>query len=194
MKTSRYPIVVLGWLASIVLLAGIALAAFGQASSAPAAGEGKESLEVRYARASLKLAEMDLQKALDVNKQVKRALPPYAIDPLRAVVNIAEKQLQYALHKDAETALQVRVAIAEAKLAGSRLELETALAANKESAGLFSNAEIERLQQAVEVAQLGVERARAVNDQSQAEYLAWQVEYLQKEVLRLQARISTLCL
>lgn len=194
MKTHRYPIVVLGRLASILLLTGVVSSAFGQTTSAPPTGEAKESLDDRYARASLRLAQMDLQKALDVNKQVARTLPPYAIEPLRAVVNIAEKQLQYALHEDAETLHHVHLAIAEAKVTAAEAQLEMALAVNKQTSGLYSDTEIGRLRLAAEVARLGLAKARAVNIQSHAEHLQWQVEELQKEVLQLQSRVALLSL
>jgi hypothetical protein len=188
----RYPIVVLGWLASLVLLPGIAPPALAQAPSAPPIEEAEESLDVRYARASLKLAQMDLQKALDVNQKIGRVLPPYAIGALRAVVNIAEKQLQYALHKDAETLHQIHVAIAEAKLAAAEGQLQMALAVNKQTRGLFDETEIERLRLAAKVARLGMEQARGVDVHSHEEHLQWQVGEIQKEVLQLQSQVARL--
>jgi len=181
-------------LGTVGLVFAASTSAFGQAASAPPADETDESLDVRYARASLRLAEMDLQKAVDANKRFGRTLPPYAIEPLRAVVKIAEKQLQHVLHKDAETLHQVHLAIAEAKVTTAEAELERALAVNKQSSGLFSDTEIERLRQAAEVARLGLAKARAVNIQSHAEHLQWQVEELQKEVLQLQSRVALLSL
>jgi len=194
MKTPRYPIAVLGWLVSVVLLTGTARPAFGQAASAPPTNEAKESTDVRYARAALKLAQMDLQKALDANKQVARTLPPYVIEPFRAAVKIADKQLQYALHEDAESLHHIHLAIAEAKVTAAESQLEMALAVNKQTSGLFSDTEIERLRQAAEVARLGLAKARAVNVSSHAEHLQWQVEELQKEVMQLQSRVALLSL
>jgi hypothetical protein len=192
MKTSSYPTVVLAWLASTVLLTGIAPSALAQPPSAPPSEEPKESVDVHYARASLRLAQMDLQKALDINKKIGRVLPPYAIESLRAVVNIAERQLEYALHKDAESLHQIHVAIAEAKRTAAEAQLQLALAVNKQTSGLYDDTEIERLRLAAEVARLGLEQARSVDVHSHVEHLQWQVGELQKEVLQLQSHVARL--
>jgi len=151
-----------------------------------------ENLNVRYARAYLKLAKMDLQKVLDMNSHVPGTFPDVVVEPLRQVVRIAESQLQQALNGNGGGRQNMDLHNVEAAVMVAETRLQQATAANKRMPGSFDEGEVERLRLGAEVARLALAKARAASVQSVVNHLQADVEELRQEVLQLRSRVFEL--
>lgn len=159
----------------------------------PTAG-ANESLEVRYARAYLQLAQADLQIAREANEKVRGTYPEAAIEPLRQVVAIAEEQLKHALGDNAHSLHSVHLRQAEAAVAEAKGDLQKALDANQRLPGLMTPTELRRARLRLEVAKLALAKAKTVDAHNASEHTQWQLEELRKELLQLRSRIEKLSL
>lgn len=155
-----------------------------------AAGKVDESLEVRYARAYLELAEANLDNAAAVNRKVPDAVPDSVISPLRQVVVIAEAQLQHALHKDSHDLHTVHVRQAEMAEQEAEQDLQRVLTINRSAAGVVSLGELQQARLRLRVAELGLEKAREVEDDDPLAHMQWQLEELRKEMLQLRSEVA----
>ncbi len=79
----------------LALITGLNVAVVqqNQAPAQPAMAATPGELNIRYAETYLELAKVQLQRALDTNKQVPGTFTNVAIEALRQVVAVAEKQL-----------------------------------------------------------------------------------------------------
>ena len=66
----------------------------GKAKAAAERKVGPESLEVRYARAQLKLAEANLSRVQQSNQQMERTVPSSIVAEYQDDVRVAKMQLQ----------------------------------------------------------------------------------------------------
>ncbi|MFV2066319.1 MAG: hypothetical protein ACC645_05015 [Pirellulales bacterium] len=190
--------------ARVLMLAGgpvvIALATTSSRGQPPlrdteaVADEGaKESVRVRYARAYLKLAKMDLRRAMDANRKFARMHSAGLVERLRQNVKIAEEQLRQVLKGDAGKLHEVHLRQTEAAVKIAELELQQAVVLSKRAPAAVRRGELERLRVAAEIARLDLMQAREpASFQSAMPHLQWQLEQLRKEVLRLQLRVERL--
>jgi hypothetical protein len=185
-----------GMMVLVFLLGGACVAAFLQRDrdlvslgDAAAAESTDGDLDVRYAQACLKLAQMDLASAEEENKKLPGVIPARVLQPLRQVVAIAEAQLQVA-QRGGETSLrEVRIHSAEASLQAAESSLQMATVHAMRAA---ADANVEHLRLAVEVARLDLARARTAKDQPTSRELEGQLYDLRKEVLKLRSKIAGL--
>ncbi len=155
--------------------------------------EAKESVSVRYARAYLKLAVMDLRQAVDANRKFARTYSAGFIERLRQNVGIAEEQLRQALKGDEGRLHEVHLRQTEAAVTIAELELQQTLAISERVPAAVREGELERLQIAAEMARLDLLQAREpASFESALPHLQWQLEQLRKEVLRLQLSVEKL--
>jgi hypothetical protein len=176
---------------SVALPGGVSWLLGAEPGTKPAT-EANESLEVRYARAYLQLAQADLQIAVEENKKVPGTYPEAAIEPLRRVVAIAEEQLKHALGESAHDLHSVHIRQAEAAVAEAESDLQRTLAANRRLPGLVDPTQLHRAHLRVEVAKLALAKARAVNAHNLPEHMQWQLEELRMELLQLQSQVQKL--
>lgn len=152
-----------------------------------------ESVDVRYRRAYLQLAKAELEVLKDANKRVKGTYTEGTVERFQQHVGIAREQLQQTLLADQGKLHKVHVLEAEAVLKIAEGRLERALTANRRLSGAVRDVEIKRLRLVVEVARLGLARARdPASTQSENAHLQWQLDGLREDVLRLQLRVVEL--
>jgi hypothetical protein len=188
-------IVLAGMLLACPASLSIGLAADPAASGgtpAAVANKGQESLNVRYARASLALAKMRLEKAMEGNKRIVGILPDAVIEPLRQVVAISEEQLREALDGTSPSLREVELRIAKANLIAAEVDWRRAAAVNKAVPGTISDRDIERLQLAIEVARLRLERAQTLPTKFTTVEVQWHLQELTKDVLELRSSVEQL--
>lgn len=156
-----------------------------------------ENLNVRYARAYLKLAKMDLKKTLQINKHVSGTFPDTVVEPLRQVVRTAEAQLEqalaqldHALNGNGVSRRNIDLHDAEAAVMVAETRLRQATAASQRMPDSFDESELERLSLTAEVAQLALAKARAASVQSAVDHLQSELADLRKEVLQLHGRLA----
>src|SRR5262245_20841422 len=89
------------WMFTLVLLTAVPLSVLQVQSSSPGDTTATsktvpESVEVRYARAQLRLAEADLNRVAERNKQAARSVPSSVVSEYQDDVRVAQTRLQQA--------------------------------------------------------------------------------------------------
>ncbi len=156
-----------------------------------AAEDSGKHLDVRFAQTYLKLAKVELKKALEANEKSSAAYSAALVERLRQNVKTAEEQLQQARMESQGDVHKVHLRDAEAAVAIAELRLTQAQAMNERLAGSYDQTELERLRLTVEVARLRLEKARdPARVSSPNAHLKWQLEQLRDEVLELHIRLE----
>ena len=183
-----------------LLLAAIAI--FGSAAVATAQDGAKSSeredsnaarshdLDVRYADILQRIAEVNLRKALDTNRQVPGTFSDPDVQRLREQLRLAQQDAEKLKEtKKSDNDDRLREAKARANLAET--ELRKARQANRQAAGSVAPLEIERLQLEHEAAQLNVARQEAAADVPSAlAQMREQIQELRGEVARLRRELA----
>jgi len=158
----------------------------------PIPAEPSETIDVRYAKALVGLAKLELLKAVEANQKTSGSFSDEAIDTLRQSLGNAELQLAESIRKARADTQNAHVRKCEESVRAADAEWRRAIAANRKTPGSVSENELERLRLTAEVARLGLIKARAANAQSALEHLQWQLEELRSEVLSLRNRVEGL--
>lgn len=148
-----------------------------------------ESLQVRYARAHLELARLDLRRVMELNKRVPHAVSAGTIDEFQRHVEIDEEQLkQYLKGNDADIhGIFVRRAEIEMELAEANVQRQREVHGEFRTAS--SQLELDRSLLVAQLAKLHLERARSFDvAKSMLWDMQWQIEDLRNEVAELRAR------
>jgi hypothetical protein len=169
---------------SILAICG-ALAYRSGTAAPPANTPPQESLDVRYARAQLKFAELTLQKAQDMNRKVPGTLIGGLIARFADEVEFAKLRLQSAMRPEGIDALQACVQRAELARRLAENRLKKSIEANQRAPGIVPASELERIKLEVEIAQLRVERGKSLADATPDAKLQWQLEMLNDDLARV---------
>lgn len=172
----------------------ITVVCLGQLPETPAASSTvSESLEVRYARAQMQLAEANLNRVEQTNKKVAGSVPSSVVAEYQQDVQVARTRLEQATAARAAGEFQVWLERAEAEQKAAETAWKNAATVNSRVPGSFGPSEIERLRLRSEVAELQLERGQALVDAGREAQLRWQVEMLDNQVQRLkeQSRRAT---
>lgn len=161
----------------------------GSAPDAPSS----ESIEVRYARALLRLAEANLQRVEASNKRVAGTVPKSVIAEYEDDVQIAKSRLEQADAGDAAKAFQAWLARAEAEERAAQNQWKVATAVNAHRPGAFDALDVERFRLRAEVAQLQLERGRTLVAADSEAQLQWAIELVDNQLqwLKEEARRPT---
>lgn len=174
-------------IAPVLVGIGCAMVLASQAdkSDTSEGSDGPISLELRYAEAQLKLAEVNLQKVQRMNERVARAVPGDLIAEYREDVEVAKLRVQHLASGKEESRLRVWLRRAEADAKAAQARWKSGVAVNERAPGTIDPLDLERLRVQADVARLRLARGRAVADQSQEAQVQWQLNYLSDEVQRL---------
>jgi hypothetical protein len=150
-----------------------------------------ESVEVRYARAQLQLAEANLKRVDQSNQRLARSVPSsvvaqYQRDVQLAQTRLAQTQLAQAASGQAANDFQIWLARAAAERQTAETAWKGAQLANSSVPGTFAPLDVERLRLRAEVAQLQLERGQALVGAGRETQLQWQLDLLQNQVQRLE--------
>jgi hypothetical protein len=158
---------------------------------APADPTAKESLDVQYARTFLKLAQLELQRAQDTNRTIPGTFTGTAVDALRQTVTLAEAQLASALNPQANKPA-VFLVNAENNVRAAEENYKRLEAIDRQRPGTISPLALERSQLTFQLAQIALEKARAVDPMNHQAFLQWQIDRLREEVVSLRNRVAQL--
>jgi hypothetical protein len=176
------------------MYAGIVFAVIcclGQLPQSPAPSDAaSENVDVRYARALVKLAEANLKRAEQTNKRLARSVPSSVVADYQQDVSVAKTRLEQATAGKAANEFQVWLQRAEAERTTAEMAWKNAAAANGRSPGTFEPIDIERFRLRAEVAKLQHERGQALADSSREAQLQWEVDLLDNQVQRLKEESS----
>ncbi len=184
------------------LLAGAASAApEGSAGDAPvrepvpatpATAAAPNELQVRYAQARLRLAELDLERAVAANAASTNSIGDREVQRLRTHVEMLKHQVEIARSHPRTAARQAAAAAAEAACTDTRADLEAALRANQRAPGTVSDINVERLRAKVELADVRLAMCKSPDyELSLLAELEWNIEQLTDEVIDLRHRVDT---
>jgi type II secretory pathway pseudopilin PulG len=146
-------------------------------------------LNIRYAEVYLQLAKVQLQRAVDTNKQVPGTFTNVAIEALRQIVFVAQEQLDM-LKKSSGRPVNMFLVSAEANSRASAAAYNRAKAVNQMSPGAIPAAEIERLRLTAELASINLEKAKTIGDESSQEYVQWQIDQLREEFFQIRNQLA----
>lgn len=188
-----------GWLMSAVAAwLGPMLPVVARGGS-PVAVESAESpldrvhaLQLRYTEARLRVAEIDLERAVAASRKIPHAIGDREVQRLTNHVAMLRRQVEIAREHPRTAARQASIAAAEVACDEARSDLEAAERANRRSAGSVSDINLERLRAKVELADIRLELCR--NPEYELSLLAeleWNIEQLTDEVIDLRHRIDT---
>ncbi len=170
------------------------VACWGQLPEPVAASKAvSESATVRYARAQLQLAEVNLNRVEQSNKRVAGAVPGSVVAEYQHDVQVAQTRLEQATAGQPSSEFQAWLRRAEAERKAAETTWKKATAVNIRVPGSFGPLEIERLRLRTEVAKLQLERGQALVDSGREAQLQWKIEMLDNEVQRMkeQSRRAT---
>jgi hypothetical protein len=116
----------------------------GQVAQGPAShGDARESVDVRYARAQLQLAEANLSRVEESNKRVERAVPSSVVAEYQYDVAVAKARLEQATGGGAEGEFRVWLGRAAAEQKGAETRWKSAAAANERVPGTVGAIDLE---------------------------------------------------
>jgi hypothetical protein len=145
----------------------------------------QESVEVRYARAQLQLAEANLARVEQSNEQVERSVPSSIVAEYKDDVRVAKNRLQQALAGRSASGFQVWLERAEGERRTADTAWKNAMAVNKSAPDTFSPRDVERFRLRAEVAKLQLERGQSLATAGREAQLQWQSDLLDNQVQRL---------
>jgi hypothetical protein len=149
-----------------------------------------ESVEVRYARAQVQLAETNLKRLEQSNKRMPRSVPSSIVAEYQHDVQVAKTRLKRASAGQNASDFQVWLQRAEAERTAAETAWSNASAANTRAPGTFQPLDLERFRLRAEVAKLQLERGRMLVDSGHEAQLQWQVDMLDNQVQRLKDETS----
>jgi hypothetical protein len=144
---------------------------------------------VRRARAQLRLAELTLQKAQEINRKVPRTLAESVIALFTDDVDFAKAHLQHVTSADEVDSFKDCLTRAELVLRAAEVKLKKATRANQTSPGVIDNIDIERMRLGVEVASLQLERGKSLASASPEARLEWEFEVLSDSMARVAQQV-----
>ena len=162
------------------------VACLGQILQIPAPSKTtSESIEVRYARAQLQLAEANLSRVEQSNKQVARTVPDSVVAEYQDDVKVAQARLEQATAGRAASEFLVWVRRAEAEQRTAEAAWKIATTVNVHLPGTFDALDVERFRLRAEVAKLQLEHGQTLVDSSREAQLQWEIDMLDNQVQRL---------
>jgi polyhydroxyalkanoate synthesis regulator phasin len=155
-------------------------------STAPAS---QESLDVRYARLQLQLAETNLLRVRRMNQKVSNAVPANIVAEYQGLVAVARANLESRLQSQGKASLDDWLREAQSAAQTAQTRYRTSIAVNQRMAGTIDDEEVERLRLMAELTRLQVERGKAVADKPFDLQVRWQLDVLHAEIQQLQEQL-----
>ena len=161
-------------------------------AATPPDASAAHDLQVRYAQARLRLAELDLERAMAANAASKDSVGSREVQRLRTHVEMLKDQVAIAHSHPRTAARQAAAVAAEAACTDARADLEAALRANQRTPGTVSEINLERLRAKVELAEVRLAMCKSPDyELSLLAELEWNIEQLTDEVIDLRHRVET---
>ena len=157
----------------------------GQLLQAAASGDITETVEVRYARAQVQLAEANLKRVEQSNKRLAGSVPNSVVADYQHDVQVAKTRLEEASAGRDGSEFQGWLKRAEVEQKAAEATWKNAKAVNDRAPGTYDPLDIERLRLRDEVAKLQLERGQKLVDAGREAQLQWEIDMLDNQVQRL---------
>lgn len=151
-----------------------------------------ESIDVRYARAHLELAKVDLRRAHAIAAEFPTVDFARELENLKRHVDVDEEQLTQAKRFPDGNLHQIHIRGAEVAVELAESDLQRKRKAHEILPTHWSAIDVERAAAVAKVAKLNLERTRDQEASlSSLRYLQWQIEKLRNDLLELQIAFET---
>jgi hypothetical protein len=156
------------------------------APAPPAPSDGQaESIDVRYARAQMQLAEANLRRVTQMNERVARVVPASVVAEYRSDLEVANQQMREAQRAEITDVFAVWLHRAESVWKEADTMWKNAVAVNRRSASTFESLDVERFRLRAEVTRLQFERGKLLAGAPREAQLQWQLDVVNYDVQRL---------
>lgn len=160
------------------------------ATNSTARNDSSETPAVQLARARLKLAKVELERALATNKRVQ-IYSAVTLELLRRNVDICETRLAALSRPSEVNSHAAHLRELEAKLKIAELRRKVAVKLQERLPGSIDASKVEAARLRVEVARLALARARdPAHVATPLDHMQWQLEQLRQEMLDLTLRVE----
>jgi hypothetical protein len=183
-------LVACGWLTAQIATP-LAAQQKDKASTSDKNADAEKELDVRYAKAYLRLMEATLEKYQETNRKLPNTIRPSVMQAIQEGVREARERVQLAEHDDMSDA-EIYVSSAEADLRSAEEALRKAEGANLQFSGTISQAEIERLKADIDLAKIKLEKARHLASESPLSNVRYELEQLREDVAELRMFVALL--
>ncbi len=146
----------------------------------------------QYSQLNLKLAQLELQRALDVNRRIPNTFSQAAIAALRQSADLAKLHVEQIQKHTKDPLYGLYIGSEEASMKIAENEYRSALGTNERLQNTYSPDDLERLKLTYEVAKTRWEYARELESQPPLTRIEWQLELMREEMVRLRARVEQL--
>ncbi len=151
----------------------------GQLLQAPASSDTvSESVEVRYARAQVQLAQANLKRVERSNKRLAGSVPSSVVAEYQHDVQVAKTRLDQASAGRDGNEFQGWLKRAEVEQKVTETTWKNATAVNDRAPGTYDPLDIERFRLRAEVAKLQFERGQKLVDAGRETQLQWEIDML----------------
>jgi hypothetical protein len=173
-----------------LLLAAALLWAAQAPPPAPRDAAAEESLELRYARVRLELAEANLKRVEQMNKKLDRTVPSSVVAEFKNDVTEANLQFRQATQEAPADPLAIWLRRAESSFQSATTRWKNAVAANRRVPDTIPVLDVDRFRLRAEVARLQWQRGQKLAKAPREQQLAWQVDLLNDEMELLKEETS----
>jgi hypothetical protein len=156
-----------------------------------AADPAADELPVRYALARLRLAELDVERALEANQAVPHAIGVRELERLRNHVLVMRRHVEIARARPRTSARQATIAAVEAARESAQADLAAAVQVNHRVPGAISRVNMERLRAKADLADIRLALCRSPDcELSLLAEMQWSIDRLTDEVIDLRHQID----
>ena len=173
-----------------ILLAAALFWAAQAPPPAPRDAAAEESLELRYARVRLELAEANLKRVEQMNKKLDRTVPSSVVADFKNDVTEANLQFRQATQEAPADPLVIWLRRAESSFQSATTRWKNAVAANRRVPDTIPALDVDRFRLRAEVARLQWQRGQELTKAPREQQLAWQVDLLNDEMELLKEETS----
>ncbi len=155
----------------------------------PGKEQAPESLDVRYSRAQLALAQVNLKRVTEMNQKVANLVSADTLISYQQDVKIAEAELAAATSADAAEQFAVWLRRAESAVSYAEVQWRGAVAANQRASGAFSSIDVERRRLRLAMSKLQLERGKTLLHAEPQRQVAWELSVVSDELQRLREEL-----
>jgi hypothetical protein len=149
-----------------------------------------ESVELRYARAQVRLAEANLNRVEASNKRLPRTVPSSVVAEYQLDLQVARTRLEQATRGRSVSEFRVWLQRAEAERSTAVTAWKNAADVNRRAPGTFTTLDIERFRLRAAVAKLQLERGQSLIGADREAQLQWIIDLLDNQLQRLKEESS----
>ena len=170
---------------AVILAIGVAL---GRTAGSAAEDENKDkakSLAVECAQAKLRLAEMNLARAQQLNRKVPGTLIGGMMQQFSKEVEVAGVELAIAKKSSKSDAFQASIERVKLALRSAKDRAKVGLETHKRAPSVVTKGDVERMRLFAVIADLQLQRGQALAGASATDKLEWQLEVMGDDLERV---------